>query len=61
MIDRRAGAALRNPPRGAWKKYLEENFFDDAFQRSGDFARFIDEFTEHVRPILTDAGVKVYR
>ena len=46
---------------GAWKKYLEENFFDDAFQRSGDFATFIDQFTEHVRPILTDAGVKVYR
>jgi len=46
---------------GAWKKYLEENFFDDAFQRSGDFAKFIDDFTERVRPILTDAGVKVHR
>lgn len=45
----------------AWKKYLDENFFDDAFQRSGDFGKFIDEFTERVRPILKDAGVKVYR
>lgn len=45
----------------AWKKYLEDNLFDDAFQRSGDFAKFIDEFTERVRPILTDAGVKVHR
>ena len=44
-----------------WKKYLEENFFDDAFQRGGEFTKFIDEFTERVRPILTDAGVKVYR
>ena len=45
----------------AWKKYLEENFFDDAFQRSGDFTKFLAEFTERVRPILTDAGVKVHR
>ena len=45
----------------AWKKYLDDNFFDEAFQRSGEFAKFIDEFTERVRPILTDAGVKVYR
>ena len=45
----------------AWKKYLADNFFDDAFQRSGDFTKFIDEFTESVRPILRDAGVKVHR
>jgi putative tricarboxylic transport membrane protein len=44
-----------------WRKYLEDNFFDDAFQRSGDFSKFIDEFAERVRPLLTDAGVKVYR
>lgn len=46
---------------GGWKKYLDENYFQDAFQRSGDFAKFIDDFSERVRPILTDAGVKVYR
>lgn len=45
----------------AWRKYLEENFFDDAFQKSGDFAKFIDEFTERVRPMLEQAGVKVHR
>ena len=45
----------------AWRKYLEDNFFDDAFQRSADFAKFIDEFTERVRPILVEAGVKVHR
>jgi putative tricarboxylic transport membrane protein len=44
-----------------WRKYLEDNFFDDAFQTSGDFAKFIDEFTQRVRPLLTDAGVKVFR
>lgn len=45
----------------AWKKYLEDNFFDDAFQKSGDFAKFIDDFADRVRPILTEAGVKVHR
>jgi putative tricarboxylic transport membrane protein len=45
----------------AWQAYLEENFFDDAFQRSGDFSKFIDEFAERVRPILKEAGVKVHR
>lgn len=45
----------------AWKKYLEDNFFDDAFQKSGDFSKFIDDFADRVRPILTEAGVKVHR
>lgn len=45
----------------AWKKYLEENYFEDAFQRSGEFAKFIDDFTERVRPMLQEAGVKVFR
>ena len=45
----------------AWQSYLDENFFDDAFQRSGDFSKFIDEFAERVRPILKEAGVKVHR
>ena len=30
----------------AWKKYLEENFFDDGFQKSAEFGKFIDEFAE---------------
>jgi putative tricarboxylic transport membrane protein len=45
----------------AWRKYLEENSFEDAFQTSGDFGKFIDEFVQRVRPLLTDAGVKVFR
>ena len=45
----------------AWQLYLDEHFFDDAFQRSGDFSKFIDEFAERVRPILKEAGVKVHR
>lgn len=45
----------------AWKKYLADNYFDDAFQKSGEFSKFIDEFAESVRPILKEAGVKVHR
>jgi len=45
----------------AWKKYLADNFFDDAFQKQAEFTKFIDEFTESVRPILKDAGVKTFR
>jgi putative tricarboxylic transport membrane protein len=45
----------------AWQKYLADNYFDDAFQRSAEFGKFIDEFAEKVRPILKDAGVKVHR
>ena len=45
----------------AWKKYLADNFFDDGFQKSAEFGKFIDEFAERVRPVLKDAGVKVYR
>jgi putative tricarboxylic transport membrane protein len=45
----------------AWRKYLDENSFEDAFQRSGEFATFIDDFANRVRPLLSDVGVKVYK
>ena len=44
-----------------WKKYLEENYFNDAFQNSAGFSKFIDNCADQVRPILKDAGVKVHR
>jgi putative tricarboxylic transport membrane protein len=46
---------------GTWKKYLEENQFEDGFQRSGELAKFFDEFTNRMREILKDAGAKVVR
>ena len=45
----------------SWKKYLEDNQFQDGFQKSGDLAKFFDEFTNRMRDILKDAGVKVVR
>jgi putative tricarboxylic transport membrane protein len=45
----------------AWKKYLDENQFQDGFQKSGELSKFFDEFTNRMRGILKDAGVKVVR
>jgi putative tricarboxylic transport membrane protein len=45
----------------SWKKYLEDNHFDDGFMKSAGLAKFVDEFTNRMRGILKDAGVKVVR
>jgi putative tricarboxylic transport membrane protein len=52
-------ARLRQTP--SWKKYLEDNLFEDGFQRGAELAKFMNEFPEQVRGILGDAGVKVAR
>lgn len=46
---------------GAWKKYLEENQFEDGYQKSAELAKFFDEYTNRMRDILKDGGVKVVR
>jgi putative tricarboxylic transport membrane protein len=45
----------------AWKKFLEDNMFDDGFQRSADLSRFIDEYSDVVRGILKEGGIPVVR
>ncbi|MBI2295472.1 MAG: tripartite tricarboxylate transporter substrate binding protein [Betaproteobacteria bacterium] len=45
----------------SWKKYLEDNLFEDGFQRGPELATFMQQFPEQVRGILRDAGVKVAR
>ena len=42
-----------------WRKYLEEQQFEDGFQKSGDLAKFFDTFTDQMRDILKEAGIKV--
>jgi putative tricarboxylic transport membrane protein len=44
-----------------WKKYLEDNQFEDGFQKSAELSAFMDDFTGRMRGILTEAGVKVVR
>jgi putative tricarboxylic transport membrane protein len=45
----------------SWRKYLEDNQFEDGFMRSAELAKFFDEFTGRMREILKDAGAKVVR
>ena len=45
----------------SWKKYLEDNLFDDGFQRSAELNKFIDEYSATTRTILKEGGVKVVR
>jgi len=45
----------------SWKKYLEDNLFEDGFQRSAELAKFIDQYSETTRGILKEGGVKVVR
>ena len=45
----------------AWKKYLDDNQFEDGFQSSAELAKFFDVFTARMREILKDAGIKTVR
>jgi putative tricarboxylic transport membrane protein len=44
-----------------WKKYLEDNQFEDGFQKSAELSAFMNDFTGRMRGILTEAGAKVVR
>jgi putative tricarboxylic transport membrane protein len=45
----------------SWKKYLEDNQFEDGYQTSAELAKFYDDFTGTMRGILQEAGVKIVR
>jgi tripartite-type tricarboxylate transporter receptor subunit TctC len=45
----------------AWHKYLEENQFEDGFQRGDELAKSSQEYVARMREVLKDAGLKVYR
>jgi putative tricarboxylic transport membrane protein len=45
----------------SWKKYLEDNQFEDGFMKSAELAKFTDEFTASSRETLKEAGIKVVR
>ena len=56
-----AGFFERMAQTPSWKKYLEDNLFEDGFLRGAELARFMEEFPKQIRSILTDAGVKPAR
>ena len=45
----------------SWRKYLDDNQFEDGYQNAVELTKFYDEFTERMRGILQDAGIKMVR
>jgi len=45
----------------AWEQYLAKNQFQEGYQSSDELAKFLDVFTDQLRDILKDAGVKTVR
>jgi putative tricarboxylic transport membrane protein len=55
------GVFLRLSQTASWKKYIADNQFEDGYQASANLVKFYDEFTDRMRGILKDAGIKVVR
>jgi putative tricarboxylic transport membrane protein len=45
----------------SWKKYLDDNQFEDGYQNAAELAKFYDDFTGTMRGILQEAGVRIVR
>jgi putative tricarboxylic transport membrane protein len=45
----------------SWKKFLADNQFEDGYQNAADLTKFYGEFTQQMRGILEEAGVKTVR
>lgn len=45
----------------SWRKYLEENQFEDSFHSGADFRRSIDATAQQMRTLLPEAGLKLVR
>jgi putative tricarboxylic transport membrane protein len=45
----------------SWRKYLEDNQFEDGYQNAAELSKFYDQFTDQMREIFKDAGVKTVR
>lgn len=46
---------------GGWKKYLEQNQFEDGYLKGPGLNKFFDELTVQMREVLKEAGAKVVR
>lgn len=45
----------------SWKKYVADNQFEQAYQDHAQLAKFYDEFSDQMRGVLKEAGVKTVR
>lgn len=46
---------------GAWRKYLDDNQFEDGFRAGNDFTKSLDDTTRQLRQLLQEGGVKLVR
>ncbi|MGA0033635.1 MAG: Bug family tripartite tricarboxylate transporter substrate binding protein [Burkholderiales bacterium] len=44
-----------------WKKYIEDQQFEDGYMKAAELSKFFDVFSTQMRGILTQAGIKVIR
>jgi putative tricarboxylic transport membrane protein len=44
-----------------WKKYIEQNQFEDGYLKGPELNKFFDELTVQMRDVLKEAGAKVVR
>ena len=45
----------------SWKKYLEQNQFEDGYLKGAELNKFFDSLTAQMREVLKEAGAKVVR
>ena len=45
----------------SWKKFLADNQFEDGYQNHAELTKFYEEFSNQMRGILQEAGVKTVR
>jgi tripartite-type tricarboxylate transporter receptor subunit TctC len=45
----------------AWKKYLEQNQFEDGYLKGPELNKFFESLTVQMREVLKEAGAKVVR
>ena len=45
----------------SWRKFLADNQFEDGYQDAAELTKFYGEFTERMRAILQEAGIKIVR
>lgn len=44
-----------------WKRYVEQNQFDDAYFKVPALGKFVDALKDQMREVLKEAGAKVIR
>ena len=45
----------------SWKKFLADNQFEDGYQNAAELTKFYEDFSNQMRGILQEAGVKTVR